>query len=91
MRKGDQTQDREHEEEGFRFVNFVTGLVLGAVIGAGAALLFAPQSGRRTRRIIRRRAEELAESAGDRWQELAGGARGKVDEALEGARKRFAG
>ncbi|MBN2336921.1 MAG: YtxH domain-containing protein [Acidobacteria bacterium] len=39
-----------------------TALIAGALLGAGIALLFAPQSGRKTRRKIR----YLAENAGSR-------------------------
>lgn len=39
-----------------------TALIAGALLGAGIALLFAPQSGRKTRRKIR----HLAENAGNR-------------------------
>ena len=39
-------------------------LAAGA-IGAGVALLFAPQSGQRTRRLIRRKAERYIQDAGD--------------------------
>ena len=35
------------------------GMVVGAVIGAGIALLVAPQSGARTRRDLSRRAESI--------------------------------
>lgn len=41
-----------------------TALLAGALLGAGIALLFAPQSGRQTRRKIRR----FAVTAGDRAQ-----------------------
>ena len=40
--------------------SFAAGLVLGALIGAGLALLFAPQSGEDTRRLIKRRARRFA-------------------------------
>ena len=44
----------------------------GAALGASIALLYAPQSGRETRRIIRRKTREgrefIAETAGD-WIE----------------------
>jgi gas vesicle protein len=69
--------------------NFVAGLLLGAVIGAGIALLTAPDAGRRTRRRIRRVADELRESAGDRFEELAGEVKGRMGEAVKGARKRL--
>ncbi|MGH7541011.1 MAG: YtxH domain-containing protein, partial [Gemmatimonadota bacterium] len=47
-------------------VSFVSGLALGVLVGAGIALLVAPQSGRRTRRRIARTAEDLGETAADR-------------------------
>jgi len=37
--------------------------VLGALAGAGAALLYAPQAGEQTRTLLRRNASELQESA----------------------------
>lgn len=43
--------------------SFAAGLVLGALIGAGVALLLAPQSGEDTRRLLRRRARRLARDA----------------------------
>ena len=78
----------DHETQG---INFISGLLLGAVIGAGVALLAAPQSGRRTRRRIKSTALTLRDSATDRWDDLADDVKGKVDDAIEGARKRVAG
>ena len=78
----------EYENE-TRVFNFIAGLVLGAAIGASVALLTAPQSGRRTRRRLRTAAGELKGSAGDRWDDLAGELKGKVDEAVQGAKSRF--
>ena len=46
--------------------NAATAFVVGALLGAGVALLFAPQSGRRTRRDIRvlgEKAKNKAEAA----------------------------
>lgn len=80
--------EMQYEDESARIFNFVTGLLLGAVVGAGVALLLAPQSGRRTRRRIRRAAEDLRDSTADRWEALSGEVRGRVDEAVAGARKR---
>lgn len=48
---------------------FLAGLAIGALIGAGAALLFAPQSGADTRRAVSRRAKHLAREARDRYDE----------------------
>ena len=75
-----------HED---KLVGFVAGLLLGAAIGATAALLSAPQSGRRTRRKLGRAAVEIRKSSGDRWDDVAEEVRNRVDEALQGARKRF--
>ncbi len=78
----------DHEPQ---VINFVTGLLLGAVIGAGVALLAAPQSGRRTRRGIKNTALTFRDSATDRFDDLADDVKGRVDDAIEGARKRFTG
>lgn len=45
-------------------------LVIGAVVGAGLALLFAPQSGEATRRDIRRRARRVRDLAEEAVGEL---------------------
>lgn len=79
----------EYDEHSSQVMNFVSGLVLGAVIGAGIALLTAPESGRRTRRRIRRTASDVRDTATDRWDELADDVKGRVDDALRVARKRI--
>ena len=50
----------------------LTFLVLGAAIGAAAALLLAPASGARTRRRIVRKGEEVADYLIDAGKELVG-------------------
>ncbi|MDH5590462.1 MAG: YtxH domain-containing protein [Gemmatimonadota bacterium] len=79
--------DYDHEGQ---VVNFVSGLLLGAVIGAGIALLTAPEPGKRARRRIRKAAFELKDNAADRWDELADDVKGRVDDAFATARKSFA-
>lgn len=49
---------------------FSAGAVLGAAIGAGAALLFAPQSGARTRHNIAKRGRRLRTRTADAWEDL---------------------
>jgi len=78
--------DYDHEASSVRFV---AGFLLGAVVGAGIALLAAPGAGTPTRKRIRRVAGELKESAGDHWEELATDVKDKVDAAVQVARKRF--
>ena len=77
----------DHETQ---VINFISGLLLGAVIGAGVALLTAPQLGHRTCRRIKKTALTIRDSATDRWDDLADEVKGKVDDAIDGARKRFA-
>lgn len=43
----------------------VFSFLVGGAVGAGLALLLAPQSGKKTRRQIREIAEELSEQASD--------------------------
>lgn len=62
----DETFEDEEEGsggEGFHTGSLLTGLVIGAVLGAGAALLFAPQSGERTRRMLSRRGNSFRRDA----------------------------
>ena len=49
---------------------FGLGIALGAILGSGTALLFAPQSGEDARAGIGRRARSIREDAGDAWDEL---------------------
>ena len=46
-------------------------LLLGTVIGAGVALLVAPESSARTRRTLRRKAQDAADYVVDASKELA--------------------
>ncbi|MCH7855264.1 MAG: YtxH domain-containing protein [Gemmatimonadetes bacterium] len=78
--------DEDHETHP---LTFVSGFLLGAIVGVGITLLAAPEAGVRTRRRIRKVAGELRDSAGDHWDDLAEDVKDKVDDALRGARKRF--
>ena len=66
----------EDEEEGAvahggrRVGTFLAGLTLGALVGAGLALLFAPQSGEDMRYQVSRRAKRFARDARDRYDDL---------------------
>ena len=81
-------QDQERDQES-HVVGFVSGLLLGAVIGASIALLAAPDSGRKTRKRLKRVAGGLKKSASYRLDDLADEMKGKVDEVVKGARERF--
>jgi len=73
--------DREGGSSGAR--TFVAGLLIGALVGAGIALLVAPSSGEETRRMISRRARRLAADARDRYDE----ARHELRQARERRRR----
>lgn len=64
-------------------LGFVVGLTFGTLLGAMSALLLAPQSGKKTRRQIRRTAEEWSETAGERLQ----AAGDKLHDAADDARR----
>lgn len=70
-------------------VSFVSGLILGAIIGAGVAMLTAPQPGKKTRKRLKKSARRLQGTAADRLDELAGDIKEKVDEAVVAARTRL--
>lgn len=65
-------------EEDSPVVSFMSGLVVGAAIGAGLALLLAPQSGKRTRRHLARSVEGMRDGATDRWDDVTGDLRSAV-------------
>lgn len=49
--------------DGTRSLDFLAGVLVGALVGAAAALLFAPQSGEETRTLIREKSLELKDQA----------------------------
>lgn len=51
-------------------VLFATGVALGVVVGAGIALLLAPQAGSDTRRAITRRSRRIGQRGHDAWDDL---------------------
>jgi gas vesicle protein len=44
---------------------YLTAAAIGAVVGAGIALLYAPYSGKETRKLLKRRAGHLKDTAAD--------------------------
>lgn len=49
---------------------FAAGIAIGLTIGAGTALLFAPQAGSDTRRAIVRKSRRLGRRGHDAWDDL---------------------
>ena len=80
---------RHHEHEEPYIViekhSSVGDFLIGALVGAGVALLFAPRSGRETRRDIGRRAR----AAQERVRGVAEDVSGQVMDGFEGARARI--
>jgi gas vesicle protein len=52
-------------------VERVLWFVAGAAVGAGVALLYAPQSGEDTRKYLRKKAEEAKEKVAEAGEDLA--------------------
>jgi gas vesicle protein len=48
---------------------FIKGIIIGGVIGAAIGFLYAPQSGRKTREDINRKADELLAKAKKEYEE----------------------
>jgi hypothetical protein len=83
--QGGQAEGGMDYDEEQRTFNFVAGLALGLALGAGVALLLAPQSGRRTRRQLVRAVASARDTAGDRFGEMAD----DVRSAVEAGRRRL--
>lgn len=60
----DKNKERSRTEESTTG-GFLAGVVIGGLAGAGAMLLLAPQSGKRTRAKIQEKSSELREQASD--------------------------
>ncbi|MEO6528901.1 MAG: YtxH domain-containing protein [Gemmatimonadaceae bacterium] len=87
----------DYDEEPYIVIEKHSGgveqFILGALIGAGVALLFAPRSGKQTRADIKRQARKAQNKVRDVAEEVTGqvvdtfeGARARVEEQIETAR-----
>lgn len=68
-----------HEEGGYSAGSMLLSFLLGGIVGAGLALLLAPQSGRETRQRIRELVEDAKERAADYVDEV----KGKITSTVE--------
>lgn len=68
-----------HEEGGFSAGSVLLSFLLGGMVGAGLALLMAPQSGAETRRKIREFTDDVKEKASD----YAGETKEKITSTVE--------
>jgi hypothetical protein len=69
---------------------FAAGLVVGLAIGAGAALLLAPESGAQTRRALIRRGRRVTLRGRDAWDDLRDELRSALRDRLRERRRRRA-
>ncbi len=58
-----------YDDESRRF-NFISGLLLGAILGAGVALLISPWERLRKPRTLRNSADRLRDAAANRVERL---------------------
>jgi len=69
---------------------FTAGLVVGVAVGAGIALLFAPESGAQTRRAIIRRGRRVTLRGRDAWDDLRNEFRSALRDRMRARRRRRA-
>jgi gas vesicle protein len=70
------------------FGAFLSGFVVGGLVGAAVALLLAPQSGEETRTVIRDTTMERTGVARDKLGEVTTGARSRVSETAQLVKER---
>lgn len=73
----------EEEHGAGRVLAFLGGLVVGALVGAGVALLLAPERGEITRRQVQRRFTDLKEGAREQFE----GAREQLEDWRDDAHR----
>jgi gas vesicle protein len=66
----------------------IGSFVVGALLGAGLALLFAPKSGEETQAELLERARRLRDTAEDRVREAQRNLEGRLEHAREGVQSR---
>jgi gas vesicle protein len=66
----DDFRDEEPFQEAHGTRNFLVGIAVGALLGAGLALLYAPDRGANTRRRLGRKIRRLRDRSGESVQEL---------------------
>ncbi len=88
LAEGDERGDEESadlvdDKRAGSIAAFVGGMLIGGLVGAGVALLLAPDRGDVTRRRVRRTFTDLTEGAREQFE----GAREHLDELRDDARR----
>jgi len=71
------------EECGYSTGSIFLSFLLGGIVGAGFALLFAPKSGRETRQSIKDIAEDVRDKTKDYVEDVKGKVTGGLDKGKE--------
>jgi gas vesicle protein len=84
---------RDHDETPYIVIERDGGgglgsFILGALVGAGLALLFAPQTGEETQEEIKARALKLKDAAHDRVRDAQSSLEGRLSAARESVQSR---
>ena len=74
------SQDYQMRDSASRVKPVLSGIVLGGLIGAGAALLFAPRSGEQTRAEIRNKTMEMRDQTVDTVKDKISQAKSKASQ-----------
>lgn len=81
--------DYEQDMSSSRVSGLAVGLLIGALAGAAAMLLYAPQSGANTRKLLKRKAEELVDTVGESYDETVEMARERGKKVSSDVRSRL--
>lgn len=72
-----------HEDEGYGASSVLLSFLLGGLVGAGVALLLAPQPGVETRRRIREFTDDTLDMAEDYIEQVKGKATSSLEKGKE--------
>lgn len=87
----DDDEDYDDDETQHSARSFLAGIALGMLVGAGVALLFAPDRGDRLRRRIGRRFRQARDDAGESFDEFRESARDEFERRKKRIKARLAG
>lgn len=72
-----------HEEGGYGAGSILLSFLLGGLVGAGVAFLFAPRSGEETRRKIKELTDDVKQKAEDYVEQVKGRLTSSVEKGKE--------